>query len=73
MEDGKKRILIIVGAKSYKKEKHRLRIFIQDIYEKYIVERKTKRSHPPVAGDHHIPKAQHVKKKRRLLFMPKHM
>ena len=65
MEDGKKRILIIVGDKSYLKRPHRLRIlYIQDvaIYKNSIVGRK-KKSHHPVAGDHLMPVGQHIKKK----------
>lgn len=66
MGDGKKRILIIVGDKSYLKRPHRLRIlYIQDvaIYKNSIVGRKKKKSHHPVAGDHLMPVGQHIKKK----------
>lgn len=60
----KKRILIIVGGKSYKKENHRLRILIQGTatYKHRIVGRK-ERPHHTVAGVHRMPVSQQGKQK----------
>ena len=57
----KKRIFIMVGGKSYKKD----RSLIQGMatHKQYIVGRMKKRPHQTVAAAHHTPMLQHRQKK----------